>query len=77
MIYLKSFLAGIAGAILGATLWIVVAFVVPVVGPMLAARITNTGGVASASIGSGSILLAALVGFVVAGWWALRRFRTA
>jgi len=33
----------------------------------------NRGGVGAASIGSGSILMAALIGFVAAAFWALRR----
>jgi hypothetical protein len=74
MIYLKSCLVGIAGGIVAAILWVVVSFLVPIFGPMVVGRLLNRGGAAGASIGSGSILLAALIGFVTAACWALRRY---
>ena len=84
MLYLKSFLVGIVGAIVAVVLWIVVSLVLPLFVPMLIDRssipmlidpIRNSGGVGFASVDSNSILLAALVGFVIAAWWAARRFR--
>lgn len=77
MIYAKSFLFGIGGAIVAALFWIVVSFVFPIFMPMLVARMLNRGGASGASITSDSILVAALVGFVAAAWWGLRRFSVA
>ena len=77
MIYAKSFLFGIGGAIVAALFWIVVSFVLPIFMPMLVARMLNRGGASGASITTDSILLAALVGFVAAAWWAFRRFSVA
>ena len=74
MIYLKSVLAGMAGALIGGLLWIAVAFVLPVWLPFIMSRMSgsSTGGVGAASIGSGSILLAAVVGFVAGFFWMFR-----
>jgi hypothetical protein len=77
MIYVKSVLCGIGGAIVAALLWIVVSFALPICLPMLVNRMLNRGGASGASITSDSILLAALVGFVAAAWWGVRRFRVA
>ena len=64
-------------AIATAILWIVVAFVVPLAAPIVLSRtgVTQSGsGGAGAVIGSGSILLAALLGFVGGlGWMLWRR----
>jgi hypothetical protein len=75
MLYIKAFLAGVAGAIAAATLWVLVAFVLPIAVPMLASRLrpSQGGGIAAATIGSGSILLAALVGFAAGVYSMLRR----
>jgi len=77
MVYLKTVLVGIGGAVVAAVLWIVVSFVLPIFVPMLVDRMLKRGGASGASITSDSILLAAVFGFVVAGSWALRRFRVA
>jgi len=77
MRYLKSVLVGIGGAIVAVFLWIVVSFCVPLFGPMLMGRLLNQSGVSGTVITSESILLAALVGFVEAAGWALRRPRVA
>jgi hypothetical protein len=54
-----------------------VSFVLPVFAPLWISRLTNEGGgVSSAYITSGSILVAALVGFLLAAVWAFRRYRT-
>jgi len=75
MIYVKSILVGIVAAVVSAVLWILAAFVMPIFVPLLMSRITGSGGagVSAASIGSGSILAAALVGFVVGSSWHFRR----
>ena len=75
MIHLKAFGVGLIAALLAAALWISVAFVLPFFGPMLLAHLRNEGGAVAVGIGSDSILLAALLGFVVGYLWTLRRQR--
>ena len=75
MVYLKSFLFGIGGAVIGVVLWITVAFILPLYVPYLVARVRGTGGISSGYIGSGSILIAALIGFIIAFAWAWYRLR--
>jgi hypothetical protein len=67
---------GVLTAIATAMLWIVVSFVLPLVVPLFLSRIgaTQSGsGGAGAVIGSGSILLAALLGFIGGLVWTLWR----
>ena len=73
MIYIKSILVGIVAAVAVAVLWVLTIFVGPVVIPFLISRITNSGGIGAASIGSGSILAAGLIGFVIGFYWQFRR----
>lgn len=74
MIYVKSVLAGIAGALLASIGWIVVSFILPIAVPILLSRFSNEGaGGSGAVIGSGSILLAALLGFIAGFYWQFRR----
>ena len=77
MLYVKAALAGVLGAIVAAMLWVILTFVLPVAIPLLASRwrAPQGGGVgaASASISSGSILLAGLVGFAAGVYWMLKR----
>ena len=73
MIYLQSILVGLITAVVASLLWIVAVFVLPIVIPFLISRITNSGGVGFASVGSGSILAAGLVGFVIGFYWQFRR----
>ena len=73
MIYIKSILVGMVAAVTVAMLWILTIFVGPVVIPFLISRITNSGGGGGASVGSGSILAAGLIGFVIGFYWQLRR----
>jgi hypothetical protein len=73
MLYVRTVLVGLGGAVVASVLWILVAFIGPLFLPMLVARIRNTGGTSAAVIGSGSILLAGLVGFVLAAVWTYRR----
>ena len=77
MVYLKSFLFGLGGSALAVVLWITVAFVLPMLVPYLVARVRGTGGVSFGYIGSGSILLAALIGFIIAFAWEWHRLRAA
>jgi hypothetical protein len=74
MIYLKSALFGIAGAIVVSVLWILAAFVLPILIPQLLSRLRGGDGIGSSSavISSGSILLAALAGFAAGFYWKFR-----
>ncbi len=73
MNYFRGALFGAGGAAIAVVLWVLVAFVLPVVLPMLVSRITNQGGASGAAISSNSILLAALIGFAAGFYWAVRR----
>jgi len=76
MRYLTAAGFGVLTAIATAILWIVVRFVLPLAVPIFLSRLgaTQSGsGGAGAFIGSGSILLAALVGFVGGLVWMLWR----
>jgi hypothetical protein len=77
VIYLKSTLTGLVAAVMAGMLWILVTFVLPIVAPMLIARMTGQGGAAGAVIDSNSILVAAAVGFVVGFFWRWCRLRRA
>jgi hypothetical protein len=76
MRYLAAAGVGVVTAIAAAILWIVVSFVLPILVPFLVSRIganqTGAGGSASV-ISSGSIMLAALVGFIGGVGWMLWR----
>jgi hypothetical protein len=75
MVYLRSFLLGIGGALLAVILWIMVAFILPLFVPYLVGRVTGTGGISSGYIDSRSILIAALIGFILAFAWTWYRLR--
>ena len=76
MIYLKSFLLGIGGAIVASLLWIAVVFLLPIYWPYVISRVRGTGGVSTGYVGSNSILIAALIGFITAFTWKWYRLRT-
>ena len=77
MRYLAVLGVGLVAAVLTAMLWIVVAFMLPIAMPFLLSRVgLDRSGVGSASavISSGSILLAAMIGFLCgAAWMLLKR----
>jgi hypothetical protein len=76
MRYLTAAGFGVLTGIATAILWIVVRFVLPLAVPIFLSRIgaTQSGsGGAGAVIGSGSILVAALLGFVGGFAWMLWR----
>jgi hypothetical protein len=75
MTYLKSFLVGIGGAVAATVFWIVFWFIVPEVLSMLIDWLRNRSGIGAVAIDSGSILIVAVVGFVIATAWGWRRFR--
>jgi hypothetical protein len=71
---LTSTLFGLVTAILFAVAWIVMKLVLPLTVPYLLSRFSNDGvGGGSAFITSGSILMAALIGFVCGFLWRFRR----
>jgi hypothetical protein len=73
MRYLKSIVAGVIVAILAAVVWVIAVFVIPIAWSILVARFYDGAGFAAASVTSGSILAAALVGFVLGFVWRFRR----
>jgi hypothetical protein len=73
VVYLKTFLVGMGGSVVAMLLWIACAFFLPIYLPFLISRVTGTGGMAAASVGSGSVFLAALIGFVIGAAWEMRR----
>jgi hypothetical protein len=76
MRYLNAAGVGVLTAIATAILWIVVRFILPIAIPLFLSRtgaIESGSGGAGAVIGSGSILLAALFGFVGGLVWMLWR----
>jgi hypothetical protein len=77
MVYIKSILIGVAGAVVAVVLWILVSFVLPLFGPMLFARFTSSGSAGTSVVGISeqSVILAAVVGFLIAAAWAFRRSR--
>lgn len=77
MIFFKSFLFGVGGAVASVVLWVVVAFVLPFAVPYVIGRLRGTGGMSAGYISSGSVVVAALVGFLVAFVWGWMRLRSA
>jgi hypothetical protein len=76
MIYVKATTIGVVSGLLLAALWLFAALWLPVYVQMVLATMRNEGGFAGASVvGSGSIMLAALIGFVAGFWWTLHRAR--
>jgi hypothetical protein len=77
MRYLLAAGIGVVTGIATAILWILVRFVLPIALPFLVSRTAQTGsggvGAAGAMIGTASILLAALLGFVGGILWTLGR----
>ena len=73
MTYLKAAVAGMIVASAACVIYILIAFVFPLVLPFLASRITGSGGMAAASISSGPVLAIAGVGFVAGFFWQFRR----
>lgn len=76
MRYLWAVGFGVLTGLATAILWVVVRFILPIAAPVLLSRTGARGsgvGVASAFITSGSILLAALIGFIGGVAWMLLR----
>jgi hypothetical protein len=73
--YLKSALVGIVAALAASVIWIAATLVLPIAAPFLISRIFGSDGAAGAgaSVGSGSITIAGLVGFIAGFAWQFRR----
>ena len=76
MRYVKATAVGIITALVLAVAWVAAALWVPIYWQMLLSYLRSDGGGAAGSVvGSGSALLAALIGFVAGFYWTLRRSR--
>jgi hypothetical protein len=76
MIYVKAAAVGIITALLLAVLWVMAALWLPIYWEMFRAYLRNDGGAAANSmVGSGSALLAALIGFAAGFYVTVRRSR--
>ena len=75
MVYLKSCLFGVGGAVLASLLWITATLAMQLLLPYVVARLRGTGGVSSAHVGSDSVLIPALIGFIIAFAWEWYRVR--
>lgn len=71
----KTVRFGLAGAVVAVVLWIAVTLILPIFVPYLIGRLTGGGGVGGGYVTSNSILLAALVGFLLALAWKWYRQR--
>lgn len=73
---MKAAAIGIVSAVLVAVLWIVAALWLPIYADMFFSYLKNEGGSAAvAYVGSGSVILAALIGFTGGLYLTLRRAR--
>jgi hypothetical protein len=75
MAYFKSFVAGVVAAVAASILYILAVFVLPVVLPFLLSRFTGEGGTAAGYFSTGPLFGIALLAFVAAFAWQLRRGR--
>ena len=75
MTYLTSALVGIAAAVAASVIWIVATLVLPMAAPFLVSRTFGAGG-GGGTVGSGSILIAAIIGFISGFYWQFRRAST-
>src|SRR3954463_1704457 len=72
MLYLKATAVGLVAAFLSAAAWVVGAMLIPFLWQWWSERCQGWG-VGAVSIGSGSILLAGLMGFMLGFAWIVRR----
>jgi hypothetical protein len=75
MMYVKAAAIGILSGLLFAVVWVAAALWLPIYGQMFLSQMRNEGGVAAAYVGSGSAMLAALIGFTAGFSWTVRRAR--
>jgi hypothetical protein len=72
MTYLKATAVGIVTAIIFGAAWMWAALQLPIWWQMWQQR-NQGGGAGVAMVGSGSVLLAALIGFIIGFSWTMRR----
>jgi hypothetical protein len=76
MLYLKAAAVGTATGLIAGIAWGVAAIAVPIYTQMLLSSLRNEGGgIGAAAVDSGSILLAAVIGFGAGFYWTIRRAR--
>jgi hypothetical protein len=76
MLYLKATAAGIVSGLLLATVWLLTALWLPVYFEVFLGWLRNEGGTGASSVGSGSVLLAAIIGFILGFYWTIHRSRS-
>jgi hypothetical protein len=76
MLFLKVLAVGVASGLLLAVLWVLAALWLPLyVDTLLSYWRNEGGGVGASSVGSGSALLAAIIGSAAGFYWTIRRTR--
>ena len=76
MIFIKALAVGVVSGLLLAVLWVLAALWLPLYVDMFLSYWRNEGGWVGASwVGSGSALLAAIIGFAIGFYWTVRRAR--
>jgi hypothetical protein len=76
MRYMKATVVGIVSGLLLAILWVLAAIWVPIYAAMFLSQLRHEGaGGGAAYVGSGSVMLAAFVGFAAGFYWTVRRAR--
>jgi hypothetical protein len=76
IIFLKALAVGVVSGLLLAVLWVLAALWLPLYVDMFLSYWRNEGGgVGASSVGSGSALSAAIIGFAVGFYWTVRRAR--
>jgi len=73
VIYLKSAVAGIIGAVAAVAIWLIAEFVSPIVLALVFSRVTGAGGIGAVSSGTLTIFTVALLGFLAGFVWQFRR----
>jgi len=76
MRYCKSIIVGMATAVVASATWVLAVFVLPIFLPVVVSRFTGAGGMSASSVSSGSVLAAAVGGFLVGFVWHFRRAST-
>ena len=75
MIYMKATAVGIVAALMFSAGWMWATRQIPIWWQMWQER-NQGGGIGASSVGSGSVLLPALIGFIVGFFWIMRRARS-
>lgn len=73
MVYLKATAVGVFVAVCFAVLWFVGAILLAIMSQWWSQRGQGAAGIGAVSVGFGSALVAAIVGFVIGFAWSIRR----